>query len=495
MIQSCGAYVKQLSGDSTTIWTGRLDQWPDSLQINSGWQSYAELYSKQLWVSVLVNKRAKAAARLPLKTYEKTPTGRRDASSSPYGQLLRRPSNSIHPVLFWQWVCSTFDIHGEAFLGKIRDRGGRPIELVPLAPQYIKHELIGNRWVWSYVSPTLTMYDIARRDLVHFRTFNARSNLRGASLLEPLRSTLENEDGARRANAAMWKNGGRPSVVLEHPSKLSDPAYERISASWANTHGGVDNWAKAVILEESMKANVVPLNVEDLQYIEGRRLNREECCAAFDMPPAAVQILDRATFSNITENLRSVYRDTMAPILGVFESTLDFELRDGRFDDLGADPDFGESFYCEFLMEEVLRGDFEARQQAYAMADYMTIAEKRERENLPPIAGTDVLFINSAYEPLQPDGTLAAPEAAPAPAKALAPAPALPTQQMRSLMGVIGRTSDIGAVDWGDTAKRYGLEPALAASVVEAAAAAVDVSAFKSALRQLNEGASHDGNN
>jgi phage portal protein BeeE len=66
------------------------------------------------------------------------------------------------------------------------------------------------------------------------------------------------------------------------------------------------------VLEEGMEPKPLTLTAEEAQYIETRKLNREEVCAAYDMPPPVVHILDRATFSNITEQMRSMYRDTMA---------------------------------------------------------------------------------------------------------------------------------------------------------------------------------------
>ena len=60
-----------------------------------------------------------------------------------------------------------------------------------------------------------------------------------------------------------------------------------------------------------MTPHKLELTAEEAQYIETRKLNREEVCAAYDVPPPVVHILDRATFSNITEQMRSMYRDTM----------------------------------------------------------------------------------------------------------------------------------------------------------------------------------------
>lgn len=402
MFQSRGALVKS----TTTLWQGPPSQWPGVQQFpNLLWNSYASLYRSQLWVATVIDKRAKAAARLPFKVYDRSGGGRVDAGSSPFGQLMARPSRMIDPFSFWLWTVTVKDIYGEAPWLKIRDRGGRPVELIPIHPTSLIDDTDQDgKTTWTIRLPKGDVV-VKRSDLVLHREFNPDTVFRGMSKLEPLRATLENEEGARRANSALWRNGGRPSVVLEHPNLLNDGAIKRLSAQWNDIHSGVDNWAKAAILEEGMKANIIPLNVEDLQYVEARRLNREEVCAAYDVPPPVVHILDRATFSNITEQMRSMYRDTMGPVLGSLESTVEFELRDGRFGE-DRDPDFSDGVYGEFLLDEVLRGAFEARAAAYQMADYMTIAEKREKENLPFIQGTDHVFLNSATLPLGPDGSL-----------------------------------------------------------------------------------------
>jgi HK97 family phage portal protein len=407
MFQSNGALVKS----TTTLWEGPVRDWPGMSGLNSlglRWSSYAEMYRCQLWVHIAVDKRAEAAARLPFKVYDRSSEGRTSATDTPFGQLMARPSKHLDPFTFWRWTVSTKDIYGEAPWLKERDNGGRPIELHPVHPTSLVSETDQNGvTTWLIRLPRGDIH-VKREDLVLHREFNPDSLARGMSTLEPLRSTLENETGSQRANSALWRNGGRPSIILEHPSLLNDGAIKRLSAQWADIHGGVDNWQKAAILEEGMKANVVPFNVGELQYVESRKLNREEVAAAFDLPQASIGILDHATFSNITEQMRSMYRDTMGAVLGALESTVEFELRDGRF---GRDqpPDFNDSVYGEFLLDEVLRGAFEARAAAYQQADYMTIAEKRERENLPHIDGTDFVFLNSATLPLGPHGLMTPP--------------------------------------------------------------------------------------
>jgi HK97 family phage portal protein len=362
------------------------------------WGSYESIYRSHLWPSVLVNKIANAAARLPLKVYERDDNnGRNEARGHPYSELLKRPHPTIDPYSFWLWVVSTLNVYGEAFLIKDRDRSGHPRALVPYHP---------DRWdytdgKWTYQDKAGNPVPIKRRNFVHFKFWDPTQD-RGMSPLEPLRWTLENEEGSRRANSAQWRNGAKPSVLLKHPGNLSENAQQRLKANWDAVHAGADNFAKTAVLEEGMEAQLLSFNPEEMAYITTRQLNREEVCAAYDVPPPVVHILDRATFSNITEQMRSMYRDTMAPKLKLIESTLETELRDGRMGAVG-DPTYSDNVYAEFLMDEVLRGSFEARTTAIAQGiqtGQMTPAEARKLENRPFIDGSDVLLINSAVMPV-----------------------------------------------------------------------------------------------
>jgi HK97 family phage portal protein len=468
MFQSGGVLTK---GPDQIIWRGSTATVPTWLFRGLG---YAELYRTQPWVATVVDKLANSGSRLPLKTYRRDEDGRPEVREHPYAALIRRPSQRLSPFALWRWTWSTESLFGEAWWYKFRDQGGRPVYVEPVHPSRLESEYLDSgevRW-WLLDSVGARRQRVPRRDLVRFSTFNPGDMERGLSPLEPLRATLENEYGARSANSALWRNGGRPSVVLEHPRELSDAAVTRLSASWHETHGGVDNWAKAAILEDGLTAKVLPLNAEDLQYVEGRKLNREEVCARYDIPPPVVHILDRATFSNITEQMRSMYRDTMGWRLAEYEATLEHELRDGSYGE--GEPDFGAEVYSEFLLNDVLRGDFEQRMMAYQQADFMTIAEKRQRENLPAIAGTDRLYVNSASLPIGSDGRLEGPTEAPMDAKAV-----------RSVMGRLGRYFTLDEVDAEAVVK--GLGPATAARVTAAIDAATSLDDLRAAVRALEE--------
>lgn len=438
MLQSQGALV--LSDTSPSF--ARTNYYPNTgLNLTALHATYGEIYRNQVWVFVVVSKRARAVARLPLKVYKKTAGGRESATDTPYGRLLARPSPTRDPFLFWLWTSSTLDVYGEAMWAKIRGRNGAVAELEPVHPSLIQIRRIPNEQTgevetyYAYLgglAASVPVLLIPQRDIVHFRTYNPDTLTRGMSPLEPLRQTLVNEDAARRATSSFWANGARPGMSLNHPGTLSDPAARRLRAQFDDLHAGTDKTGSTVVLEEGMTAEKITLSAEEAQYIESRKLNREEVCAAYDVPPPVVHILDRATFSNITEQMRSMYRDTMAPHLGGIEATLDSQLRP-EFDATG-------DLYAEFLMDEVLRGTFEERAdkiQSAINSAQLTPNEGRALDNRPALDGGDVLYINSTMVPLTA-------ERVPPPVR---PPKSLSTQQVRSVLGRLGRYKSIEEVD------------------------------------------------
>jgi HK97 family phage portal protein len=363
--------------------------------------TYGALYRGQPSIATVVDKVANAAARLTFKVWDTTPaTGKVQDRVSPYAKLMRSPSSSMSPYNFWRWTFSTYEVYGEAFWVKQRDDQGRVYSLAVMHPSKVsvKRDSEGKLvYVFAIgVSSDGGILEVPQSEVVPFQRYHPDSLMRGLSRLEPLRTTLLNEDAARRATASWWQKGGRPSVALKHPGVLSQPAQDRLRANWEARHAGADNMGGTAILEEGMDAQVIQLTAEEMQYIESRKLNLTEACMVYDVPPPVIHILDHATFSNITEQMRSMYRDTMAPRLEDVESVIDFYLRPEFFPANERD--------AKFSLDEVLRGDFETR--ATAVGNLIEKGVYKPSEARPlfdlPQAGpeADVLYGNAALVPL-----------------------------------------------------------------------------------------------
>lgn len=427
MIQSNGVVTK-----SAVAWTGSPTTWPGwgSITLQGRFASYDQIYREVGWIRTVIDKRATALARLPLKVYRRISDDEREsAGDNPYGMLLRQPNERMSAHAFWLWMSTTYDIYGEAFAGKVRDAGGRPVQLVPLHPACMsvvdegKNDP-GAETFWRFSNGRVEFPRIPERDLFHPKNYNPSSSLRGLSKLESLRNSIEADDASRRSTKAFWNNGARLSGSLEHPGKLSPDAGDRLRLNWQNVHGGVDNAGKVAILEEGMRYSAFQSTNEQSQYIDTRKLERDEMISGYDVPPPAVHVLDRATFSNIVEQFRSLYRDTIASLVHTFEAELETQIRAAPVR-RGGPPDFSDDIYAEFMLDEVLRGDFEQRVTAYQAAinsGWLMPSEVRAMENKPFVEGSDRLLVNSTIIPLE-EALKPKPEPAP---PGMVPTPALP---------------------------------------------------------------------
>ena len=398
--------------------------YPSQLQHLFRGVGYDQLYCRVPSVFTVVSKLAELGSTVPLKTYQRAVKGREPALVSAYGRLLDNPAPSSEMDQFeWRmWMLSTFKTFGEAFAYKLRDNLGRPVELPPLHPLRLRfgksnggapsigpwstprERSTSDRW-WLRLSDGSEV-ELRRRDMFVWKTYNPESPSRGLSQLEPLRDAIENASAAQAAIEALWKQGGKSSFVLSHPRTFSDRgATQRLADQFASKHGGVANWHKPLVLEEGMKVEELRLD-DNLQYLDLQRLTDAQVAKVYKLNPAALGDLERATFNNIVEILRDVFRSTMPPLLTSLESALDFQVRDGRFGDTDRQPDFGPAFYAEHELDGVLRGDYEKRADAHNKSIQMgwqTPAEVREMENLPFIEGSDRLFMNSAVKPVETD--------------------------------------------------------------------------------------------
>ena len=237
--------------------------------------------------------------------------------------------------------------------------------------------------------------EIPADQIVNFRGYSPEGDYAGTSPLESLRRVLAEEYEAGRMREQTLRNGARASGYLERPAPQpgqpawSDTARQRFARSWrAQYSGGGPEAGGTPILEDGMKFVPAAHTAKDLQYVEVRKLAREEVAAAYFIPPTMVGVMDSATFSNIKEQHKHLYQDTLGPWLAMIAQELMLQLL----------PEFSDTadLYLEFNLEEKMRGSFEeqaAQIQTSVGGPWMTRNEARAMRNLPAIEGGDELIV------------------------------------------------------------------------------------------------------
>lgn len=364
--------------------------------LETAFASYGQLYRTQVWVFAAVNKVADSIAGLPMRVWDESGPGKQIDESSPYAQLIANPCVTMDCFSFKQWLASTIEIYGEAYLLKIREgRGQQVTSLLPMHPSMVMiHRDEYGEEIYKFLGRPNE--EFSERDVVPFRRYNPDGTMRGLSRLEALRSTLMTEDSARRAMQGWWQNRMKPSMILRSNRDLGDEGRARVAQALSAQHGGSGNTGRVMVLEngEFEEPTMVQNTAEEMQYIEARQLAREEVAAGMDLNPIALQDYTHATFANVTEALRALYRESLTPRIEFIESVIRTHV--------------GSEFYgpkcAKFDMKHVLRGDWESRAEAHTSLIQSGIEKPSEaREDLDlPDAGAiaDRLYAQQQIQPL-----------------------------------------------------------------------------------------------
>ena len=371
--------------------------WPTSvntsMRLYNGFAfDYATLYRVQPNVRVCVEFLARNIAQLGIHLYKNDKKqGRIRLRDHPLAILLGRPlpnSMKFSGFRMIESLVSDIGIFGNSFLKKEYTESGELGGLLRLPPIYmtIKGVLFPTKYELNLGFGYPKKYDPEK--IIHTRFYNSESSVSGLSPLESLRRILAEEHAAGDYREHYWENAARMSGVLSTEQRLSEPAIERLRNQWVELYSGSNNSGKTAILEEGLEFQPHSFNPKDSEYLEGRKLTREECARAYHIPPPLVGILDHATYSNIEQQHKSLYVDVLGTWIAMIEEDLKLQLVDDFEDSDGV--------YPEFNIQEKMQGDFETQMKSLQSATgvpWMTVNEARALMNLPYVEGGDEMVI------------------------------------------------------------------------------------------------------
>jgi HK97 family phage portal protein len=384
-------------------------------------QSYAQIWRTQPQVRTVISFLGRNIAQLGIHLFRRqSDVDRLRLDGHPLAQLLDKPTPFTTRYRLVDALVQDICIYDNAYWLKVRDLG-QPSALVRLDPRRTTPKGQNAFFASEYEFRGGTgIQHFPAEQVVHFRGFSPTDPRSGSSPIETLRTILAEEYQAAKYREQLWRNGARASGYLRRPVEApewSREAKDKFRLQWQNQYTGEGSLSGGTpLLEDGMEFVSASVTPEQAQYLEARKLTREEVAAAYHIPPPMVGILDNATYSNITEQHKIMYQDTLGPWLQMLCQEMELQLL-SDFEDI-------DRVYIEFNLAEKLNGSFEqqaAQLQTSTGAPYMTRNEARARLNLPQIDGADELVV-----PLnvliggQASPTDSAPPATDQPPKALA---------------------------------------------------------------------------
>ncbi|WP_207842599.1 phage portal protein [Williamsia soli] len=362
---------------------------------NASAVDYYEMFRKQRAVRTVVSFLGRNIGQLGIHAYRRKGDTDRErlGLDHPLARVMAKPNAVTTKYRFMDALVHDLGIYDRAYALKLGS-SAQP-QLVRVPPALVTPK--GENWMTPdsfELKGSKGKQIVGREQLIYFRGYGGSADF-GESPLESLRQILAEEHLSSKARSEVLNKGARVSGYIERPPSSqagtwSETARTRFKNTWDSQYIGTGPGVGGTpILEDGMKFVDAHQSSRDLQYIEGRKLTREEVAAAYFIPPPMVGILDKATFSNITEQHKMLYQDTLGPWLTMIVEEIALQL----IPDIA--PTEMDELYVEFNLREKLSGNFEQRAASVMAAvggPYMTINEARALDNRPPIDGGDELI-------------------------------------------------------------------------------------------------------
>jgi len=273
---------------------------------------------------------------------------------SPLNTLMSTsPSPNYTTYNFIETMMSNLLLWGNAYAFIKRNGGARPVELQILSPEYVepfKSEEDG--LVYYKIKDSNILSD---REVIHIVGFSYDGVL-GKSPIKACQEALGIGMASQEFGANFFGRGANLSGVLEHPSRLSDDAANRLRQSFSNRFAGIKNSHQTAVLEEGVKFKAIGMPLSDAQFIETRRFSVEEVARIFRVPNHLINDLTRSTYSNIEQQSLEFAKYSLTPYLVNWEQELNRKLLASR--------EISTHFF-KFQTKELLRSDANSRADYY----------------------------------------------------------------------------------------------------------------------------------
>lgn len=363
---------------------------------------FASAYQGNMWVYTCTKIVAQNIAQLPLEVAKRTTSGGTTSM-----QLLG-PDNFIQDLMLKPNAYqSAFDLKfltiayleltGDVFwlIGRLRNgKAGAVTVLRPTRVTVIPGETSDENFVKGYVY-RLGEYEahIDPADMIHIKYPNPNDDHRGQSTIQAAMDTIEEQSWSQKFAKLFFKNSALPKGGLAVEQKLDDADYARIRKNWNKSHQGVDNANKLAVFEKGMKWTNIGMSQKEMDFIEQRKMTRDDIAAVFGVPPVLVNAYERATYNNSHEQVGFFWHETEIPKTVLVKETLNRDAWKfyGPNAQLSAE---ASSTFFKFNLSENWALRREALERAKAQVELVTSGvrtanEARTEDDLEPVEWGD----------------------------------------------------------------------------------------------------------
>lgn len=345
--------------------------------------------------------RCNALAKMPLKLLKRDEDGVKVYTDIKLYDLLKSRPNPYVNAHDFKWATEFMRLeYGNAYWVKEFVKGQvTALYLLDSRNVQIVYDNIGilsgeNAVFYLYSDRQYGQQIYTEDEIVHLKNYSM-DGIRGRSIKEYLADTINTEKSGQKVLKERYDKGLQDPLIVTFAGDLNENLQNKIKKKFESI-GGTKSAGKVIPVPAEFKVEQLETKLVNSQFFQLQELTTRRIANAFGIKSFQLNDMSKSTYTNITEQNKAFYCDTIQNVVTTYEEEISYKLLTANQRNMGV--------YAHFNADVMLRNDTLSRYQAYQIAiqtGFMTIAEIRAMEDLSFIEGTDRLIIgNGASIPL-----------------------------------------------------------------------------------------------
>ncbi|WP_295652929.1 phage portal protein [uncultured Haemophilus sp.] len=287
-----------------------------------------------------------------------------------------------------EYAQSSVLLYGNAYIHIVRDKNGEVVSLESLEPWKVQLLKNGSRYVYAYYGDDKTM-SLSPDDVLHIKSLGP-SIKTGKSVIQTHAETIGLGLDARKFASGFFGGNARPAGILSVKTPLNSNAWENFKKMWQTAQEKLRSEEnKTILLPAELDYKALTVSPVDTELLSMMKLNRSEIAGIFNVPAHMINDLEKATFSNISEQTIQFIRFSVMPWVVNWEQELNRKIF--------TEAERKAGYFVKFNLAGIMRGTAGERATFYhaAITDgWMSRNEARQLEDMNPVEGLDEMLVS-----------------------------------------------------------------------------------------------------
>ena len=330
-----------------------------------------------------------SVAQLPLHVKRKSGDKVDTVKDHPAYYLLHDSPNAWQTSYkLREYAQSSVLLYGNAYIHIVRNKNGEVVSLESLEPWKVQLLKNGSRYVYAYYGDDKTM-SLSPDDVLHIKSLGP-SIKTGKSVIQTHAETIGLGLDARKFASGFFGGNARPAGILSVKTPLNSNAWENFKKMWQTAQEKLRSEEnKTILLPAELDYKALTVSPVDTELLSMMKLNRSEIAGIFNVPAHMINDLEKATFSNISEQTIQFIRFSVMPWVVNWEQELNRKIF--------TEAERKAGYFVKFNLAGIMRGTAGERATFYhaAITDgWMSRNEARQLEDMNPVDGLDEMLVS-----------------------------------------------------------------------------------------------------